>query len=597
VLERRDNWLTVLLLGLTGFGIGMAIRSRGGLYSAGAVAWLTTATVTLLASLFCVRPGSSRAPFVIAIVLGIVLAAWSRVAFEIAYLAIRGDDPDPVKQATWLRHGYLRLNLSLGAFAIAAMFGLSRIGHVVRGRTVVLVLGAYAALAFLLLWKEAPGSAFVRFEEKEAIVAPLSEGGTLFQGERHAALQRELAGVPQRIQNAATRKERIQAEQRGKAIEAAFKGRTYQMLLLPAGAFAAVAFSRNARWARVAFALLLATMLLTGAWVIRKTPAPYIDVWVFQQEACKALLEGRNPYSMRMPNIYEAGIFVYAPDLMKGGRLEFGYPYPPLSLFLALPGYLIGGDHRYSQLAAIVAAAALTYFARPGRLGLIGALMILFTSRFFYVLEQAWTEPFVVLGLAGTVFAACRYPKALPYVLGLFLATKQYLLFVPPLVVLLVEWPIRWKDLGVMLAKAAAVAALVSLPLILWDVRAFWHSAVTLQAKQPFRNDALSFLVWLYWNVSRGTAESIGTKLAFAGAVAAVPLAIRRWPRTPGGFAAGVGLVYFVFFMFNRQAFANYYFFVLSAFAVAVATMRSGSSTMGDDADVPPDDAAPARVV
>ena len=42
-------------------------------------------------------------------------------------------------------------------------------------------------------------------------------------------------------------------------------------------------------------------------------------------------------------------------------------------------------------------------------------------------------------------------------------------------------------------------------------------------------------------------------------------------PRTPAGFAGGVALVYFAFFAFNKQAFENYYFFVIGALCCAVA--------------------------
>ena len=40
------------------------------------------------------------------------------------------------------------------------------------------------------------------------------------------------------------------------------------------------------------------------------------------------------------------------------------------------------------------------------------------TPRLFFVLEQSWTEPFVVLGAAAVVVAACRAPRLTPWLFG-----------------------------------------------------------------------------------------------------------------------------------------------------------------------------------
>jgi hypothetical protein len=48
-------------------------------------------------------------------------------------------------------------------------------------------------------------------------------------------------------------------------------------------------------------------------------------------------------------------------------------------------------------------------------------------------------------------------------------------------------------------------------------------------------------------------------------------LALWRVARTPAGFALGVAALFLAFFVLNKQAFANYYFFVIGALCVAVA--------------------------
>jgi hypothetical protein len=108
----------------------------------------------------------------------------------------------------------------------------------------------------------------------------------------------------------------------------------------------------------------------------------------------------------------------------------------------------------------------------------------------------------------------------------------------------------------------------VSLPLIVINLPAFIRSVVTLQLHQPFRGDSLSYLAW--W-VSQGHAQP-PVWLAFAGVAVATALALWRAPRTPAGFAASLAFVYCVFFALNKQAFSNYYYFVVGALCVALAS-------------------------
>ncbi len=209
----------------------------------------------------------------------------------------------------------------------------------------------------------------------------------------------------------------------------------------------------------------------------------------------------------------------------------------------------------------------------PGARAVAAAALLLFTPRSFFILEAGWTEPFAILMLAATVFCACRRGVAWGVMcaisFGLLLACKQYLILALPLVPLLMSTPTlraKWIKMTIL---AMLVAAAVSLPLVLWDVKAFLNSAVTLQFHQPFRSDALSFLVPLA--SSRGVAPPIW--LPFAAALVAIGLALWRCPRTPAGFAAAFSLVFFTFFAFNKQAFCNYYALVLAALCCALAAL------------------------
>jgi 4-amino-4-deoxy-L-arabinose transferase-like glycosyltransferase len=217
----------------------------------------------------------------------------------------------------------------------------------------------------------------------------------------------------------------------------------------------------------------------------------------------------------------------------------------------------------------------------PSARAVAAAAVLLFTPRGFFVIEAGWIEPMVILTLAMVVFCACRRGRVwgigLAVSFGLLLASKQYLALALPLVLLIpadrFEMP---RHLIGSIALLVAVA--VTLPLAAWDAHAFMHSAVTLQFHQPFRTDALSYLV--RFAGSDGSAPPVW--IAFACAAVAGLLALWRCPRTASGFAIAVAIVFFAFFATSKQAFCNYYAFVLAAMCCGLAALpgNSPSSTL-----------------
>ena len=319
--------------------------------------------------------------------------------------------------------------------------------------------------------------------------------------------------------------------------------------------------------------LLIATFLFLGIWMVHSSPQPHIDVWVFQQEGASALLQGQNPYAMTFPDIYHSTAPgaqpVYGPGLVVNDRLQFGFPYPPVSLILATIGYAIAGDHRYAQVVAL-ALAGLFIAANRGRVSLLAAALLLFTPRVFFVIGRAWTEPFVVMLLAATIFCAGHKSKWLPVALGLLLAGKQYLLLGLPLTFFLLAPGWRWVDWFRLLWQSALVAIVVTAPFVLWDFHAFWKSTITVQGIAPFRWDALSYLVWYGFRGHLVTEPSTALFWSTFAGLGALGFALWKAPRTPAGFAAALALISLAFFAFNKQAFCNYYFFVIGAMCCAI---------------------------
>ena len=140
-----------------------------------------------------------------------------------------------------------------------------------------------------------------------------------------------------------------------------------------------------------------------------------IDVFVFQQMAAAGLLHGVDPYTPRYPNLYDADTRVYGPGVLDtAGRLTVGFPYPPASLLLVLPGYLFGGDVRCTEIVAVAGSACLMAMATGSAWAGLTASLFLLTPRVFYVPGHAWTEPLLVFAFSLVMFCALRWRGALP---------------------------------------------------------------------------------------------------------------------------------------------------------------------------------------
>jgi hypothetical protein len=310
--------------------------------------------------------------------------------------------------------------------------------------------------------------------------------------------------------------------------------------------------------------VLVGIHLAIGAWVIAQVPEPFIDVWIMQADGARALVDGVNPYLPIYPNIHGPDSPYYGPGLVVDGELTIGFPYPPLSLLLVLPGELLAGDPRFAHLVAIGLGALVMAAIRPGGIAMTAALLYLFTPWTFLMAAGSWTEPLVVLMLAIVVMAAVRAPRLVGPALGLLIGVKQYMILGLPLALLLLapDWRTRWRISW----QSILVAALVTVPFALWDLGAFAWSAIGSLAVQAFRPDSLTYLAAL--------PGDWGPRLGLLGFVLLVPLATLifwRAPRTPSGFAASMALMLLVFFAFSRQGSTNYHVAVIGALCCAVA--------------------------
>jgi hypothetical protein len=300
------------------------------------------------------------------------------------------------------------------------------------------------------------------------------------------------------------------------------------------------------------------------------------DVQTFAEVAAQELTAGRNPYSVRMPNVMGADMPFYSPGTTgPDGKLSFGYPYLPLSALFSLPGHWLG-DFRLAHVFALIGAACLLAYARPSTTSQLAATFFLLFPPALFILMMSWIEPVVIFFMAATIFCTFRAPRWLFLTLGCLIASKQYTFFLLALLPLLVPEKEKWRPL---LWRSVVVALVVTLPMALWDVGGFYHSVVEIQFKQPFREDSLSYLV----TVLRAGGPQLSPLFGFVALLGGLAMAAWKAPRSAAHWCGAGAVAYLGFFALNKQAFANYYFwpFGLLMAAVAIAlppTQQTGAT-------------------
>jgi len=306
-----------------------------------------------------------------------------------------------------------------------------------------------------------------------------------------------------------------------------------------------------------------------GVLAIRLSRAPDIDVWTIQQRATELLLEGKNPYQ-----------WVAIPTSDRADDFTVVYNYPPLSIYLALFGRLLGGDPRYGNLLAVIAAGvALRVIARTGcedgekekRPAIrddVAALSFWLWSPMVFVVDRAWVDPQQVALLAIAIAAGSRgKPTLSAIVLGVALTSKQSMFWLVPLAFVLLRFDAkRW-------AAMAAGALLPLLPFMIWDFARLKHNLFDFMAGLGPRHDALCFTAFVHHAFGAAFPHQIGFLLA------AVAVGAALWRRPVGegradsvlAFARAAAITYYVFFFFNRWMFANYYCTVAGFAAITIA--------------------------
>lgn len=333
------------------------------------------------------------------------------------------------------------------------------------------------------------------------------------------------------------------------------------LVAIPTAAFLFFVLYSQRLW-RLGFWCVLLSFAALGAMAIINTPSPHIDVYYFQKVASERLASGINPYGMSIPNIYKSNEF-YGPGLSNNDFVFIGYPYLPTSLLMALPGLFLG-DVRFTHLILTALTGLFLFKISNTRFGAVIATAFLFQPRVFFFLEQSWVDNIGIAfaALFALTLTVPRFEKYSSAALGLFIAAKQTNPLAFPFLIGLSQRKMQT------LVTVGMITLATVLPFLIADVEGFINDVILCQLKQPFRDDALSFLA--YAKAKGLVIHSAG--VAFVAALLPAALLRKNENRQiPYRAFLLCALSFLLFYVFNKQAFCNYYVFVMGLLAISAS--------------------------
>jgi hypothetical protein len=301
---------------------------------------------------------------------------------------------------------------------------------------------------------------------------------------------------------------------------------------------------------RSVFLVAVAAAFGFRLWLPFASPTPEIDTFTTAQESAEHLLDGKNPYSTPVTDIYE-------------GKVDYGYKitayaYLPSNLYLQTVAYGLLGDVRYACVFA-EAVVALSFWLLAKRrwdptVAELIVLLFLYQPRGLLVVELAWTDPLNLLLFSLFLLAYDnRKEKTAAAVFGFFLSLKQYLVF------FLLHWFLiekRWS----MILLALTAGALTVLPFAIADPSSVITQGLLLNLRTPFRTDSLTIFGLL--SPATGIVPPKAWSLIVGLLISAILVVPSR--KIPGirGYLFAVTITMFGVFLFGSQGFCNYYYLV-----------------------------------
>jgi hypothetical protein len=284
-------------------------------------------------------------------------------------------------------------------------------------------------------------------------------------------------------------------------------------------------------------------------------PPGALDVAIMEHAAADAIRAGSSPWT---------GLAVLSGAPGAANQVLTGTPYPPLtSIAYAMSDWLSGDPRNIGFILwALLGVSAWQLTSDPARRTLIAL-----SPAIPLMIWTGWTELLTVTFLAGAASARKR-PWLSALLLGLALATKQYMIVALPLV-------IAFRGPRARMQKSVALGVAVALSLTGFAMGTGYLGAIIgAYARLPPRPDAGS----LYGVLTLFLADvSMPFWLGPALGLSWAAWNARHGVETLGRVYIATAQSLSVMFLFGTQAFTNYWYLVLMLILIGAAISDRGA--------------------
>jgi uncharacterized membrane protein len=316
-----------------------------------------------------------------------------------------------------------------------------------------------------------------------------------------------------------------------------------------------------------ALTALIGIALIIQILAIFCSVTPGIDVFVMLQNACDSLIHLKNPYDSRYPDLYHGIYEQYY------GKVNY-MTYWPSNVYMGIIFYTLLGDFRYAYIFISICLVWALYRFRTSA-GMSRQTVLLFILLWvsnpvlIFTINRGWIDTFTTLPFFLFIYFLKERKLLLSGLfLGLAISFKLYYILLTPLVFLYLTGHFDYTKTARFIAVCCGAFFLTVLPFLIINAGQFYQSTVAYYSGMRLaRPDSLSWVSYL----TRFNLELVSAGTYFSLLV--IGLLYLRFifgEKSITRFIAFSASVLFIFFMCARQAFCNYYFFILFLYYLAI---------------------------
>lgn len=322
-------------------------------------------------------------------------------------------------------------------------------------------------------------------------------------------------------------------------------------------------------WSFAIFNAFILAAFLLRILVLSATPFPMLDVFIILKQAPEKLLSGINPY-----NTFYTAVFP--------GITPNYYAYWPAAIVLQIPLIILFKDPRVLFILADIAAALLLLeIGNRTRTAQLLVLSYLFRPQSLFIIEGSWLTPLNFFVITLTVYLLLK--KGNNILIGIFagiLTSVQF--FHAVLVIFLIKYLGKWKNF---LFFWIITTALLVLPFFFLNPGKFFLQTVWVYFQNPPHPSIL-----IHTSLSLNTlifylsGKDIPSAILYLVIGAILLLLLIRQKNTVSSLIGSITLFFFASFIFGRQAFVNYYYFIGSMIILWMVTLYREDSQSSSQA-------------